>query len=137
MAPYIFLSWKVKNGIANQTFKWQVVQKTIYPRNTQQNLYLFTCTSETFPYTFEGWVQHVPCRALYSKFLLLVWHRLNLLIFKACKLQLIYYASCCGGGPLGKLCVWESRFWYSASALDLFSDFVSRLLESWIGTFFV
>lgn len=64
-----------------------------------------------------------------------MWHRLNLLIFRACKLQLIYYASCCGGGPLGKLCVWESRFWYSASTLDLFSDFVSRLLESWIGTF--
>lgn len=134
-----FLSWRVKHGIANQPFKWQEVQKTI---KNQQNpapteLSSFTCTSETFPYTFEGWLQYIPCRALYSKFLLLVWHRLNLLIFRACKLQLIYYASCCGGGPLGKLCVWESRFWYSASTLGLFSDFMSRLLESWIGTFSV
>lgn len=64
--------------------------------------------SEPFPYTFEGWLQCVLCRALYSKFLLLVWHRLNLLIFRACMLQVIYYVSCCGGGPLGKLCVWES-----------------------------
>lgn len=35
------------------------------------------------------------------------WHRLNLLIFRACKQQVTYYASCCGGGPLGKLYVGE------------------------------
>lgn len=114
---------------------WRTTSKPA--KSSPLELSLFTCSSESFPDTAEGWLPRVLCRALYSKFLHLVWHRLNLLIFRACMLQVIYYASCCGGGPLRKSCVWERRVWYSASILVLFSDFVSRLLEQWIGIFSV